>query len=58
MPSAGAGICAAWDPGDNRVIEVAGDAWRHLAWMRPLPNALPERLPLETFGPVPIRKAG
>ena len=45
---------AVWEPESDRVIEVAGDAWRYLAWMRPMPHALPERLPLETFGAVPF----
>lgn len=48
---------AVWDPRNNQVLEVAGDAWRYLAWLRPLPDALPERLPLETFGPVPFKGA-
>ena len=48
---------AVWEPGTNLVLELAGDAWRYLAWLRPLPRALPERLPLETFGLVPFRNA-
>lgn len=48
---------AVWEPATQRIVEVAGEAWRHLAWLRPLPNALPERLPLEAFGPVPMRAA-
>jgi|APEBP8051072433_1049376.scaffolds.fasta_scaffold00900_4 WD40 repeat protein/nucleoside phosphorylase len=47
---------AVWEPETDRVLEVTGDAWRHLAWLRPLSNALPERLPLETFGPVPFKE--
>ena len=39
------------------IVEVAGDAWRYLAWMRPLPKALSERLPLDIFGRAPIEEA-
>lgn len=46
---------ATWAPNTNRIIEVNGEAWRYLAWLRPQANALPERLPLETFGPVPFK---
>jgi len=41
------------DPRDDRLIEACGDAWRWLAWVRPGPDGWPERLPLETFGPMP-----
>ena len=44
---------AVWDPRDNRLIEACGDAWRWLAWVRPGHDGWPERLPLETFGPIP-----
>jgi len=46
---------ATWEPATHRVIDVSGEAWRYLAWMRARPDALPERLPLETFGPVPFK---
>mgnify|MGYP000884942203 FL=1 len=49
---AGAGH-ANWEPASDGVLTVSGDAWRYLAWLRPLANALPERLPLESFGPIP-----
>lgn len=48
---------AIWDPRNDQVLEVAGDAWRDLAWLRPLPDAVPERLPLETFGLVALKDA-
>ncbi|TCT19747.1 pentapeptide repeat-containing protein [Thiobaca trueperi] len=44
---------AVWEPCENRLIEACGDAWRWLAWVRPDPDGWPERLPLETFGPMP-----
>ena len=44
---------AVWEPSENRLIEACGDAWRWLAWMHPGPDSWPERLPLETFGPMP-----
>lgn len=44
---------AIWEPESNHILEVTGGAWRHLAWLRPLPDAIPERLPLEFFGPIP-----
>lgn len=43
-----------WQPASNKVIAMHGDAWRHLAWLQPQPHTLPKRLPLETFGAVPI----
>jgi len=49
----GAGY-ATWEPKTNRIVAVSGDAWRYLAWMRPLPDGLPERIPLETFEPIPL----
>jgi len=44
---------AVWEPCQNRLIEACGDAWRWLAWVHPGPDGWPERLPLETFGPMP-----
>ena len=44
---------AVWDPHTDRLIEACGDAWRWLAWVRRGPDNVPERLPLETFGPMP-----
>ena len=53
-PAGGAGAGhATWEPATDRILTVSGNAWRYLAWLRPLANSLPERLPLETFGPVP-----
>jgi hypothetical protein len=44
---------AVWDTRANRLIEASGDAWRWLAWVRSGPDGWPERLPVETFGPIP-----
>ncbi|HPP47422.1 MAG TPA: hypothetical protein PLF25_07990, partial [Accumulibacter sp.] len=44
---------AVWEPRDNRLIEASGDAWRWLAWVRRGEDGWPERLPLESFGPLP-----
>ena len=53
VSATGAGGHAVWDPRDNHLTEATGDAWRWLAWVRPGPDGWPERLPLETFGPLP-----
>lgn len=46
-----------WNPETQEVLAVAGDAWRYLHWQRPRPGLLPERLPLEAFGPVRYRES-
>lgn len=48
---------AMWNPETQEVLAVAGDAWRYLHWQQPRPGLLPERLPLEAFGPVPYRES-
>jgi len=47
---------AVWEPETSHLIEASGDIWRELAWVRPGPDGWPERLPLETFGPLPEPK--
>ncbi len=49
-----AGGWAVWAPGENRLIEAAGDAWRYLRWRAPGSGAL---FPLEAAGDV-CREAG
>lgn len=44
---------AVWEPETNRLIEASGEIWRDLAWVRTGADGWPERLPLETFGPLP-----
>ena len=44
---------AVWQPSNNRIVEVGGDAWRYLAWQGQAKDGWPTRLPLEIFGPVP-----
>jgi len=53
VSGAGAFGHAVWDPRDNHLIEASGDAWRWLAWVCPGPDGWPERLPLESFDPLP-----
>lgn len=43
----GVGV-ASWDPRNNRIIEVQGNAWRYLGWLRRVPGAMPERWPLNS----------
>jgi len=40
---------AVWEPEENRILDLGGEAWRYLAWVRWRPDAPPERLPLEAF---------
>ncbi|AQR66071.1 hypothetical protein BXU06_14185 [Aquaspirillum sp. LM1] len=47
---------AMWNPETQEVLAVVGDAWRHVYCQQPRPGLLPERLPLEAFGPVPYRE--
>ncbi len=42
---------AVWEPEGNRILDLGGEAWRYLAWVRWRPDAPPERLPLEAFKP-------
>ena len=46
---------AVWAPSANRVIAASDDAWRSLGWQGLGADGRITRLPLETFGPVPIR---
>lgn len=48
---------AMWNPETQEVLAVVGDAWRHVYCQQPRPGLLPERLPLEAFGPVPYRES-
>ena len=47
------GSWAAIDPVGNRVVRVAGDAWRRLGWLVRDPSGVPATYPAETFGPLP-----
>jgi hypothetical protein len=42
------------DPVENRIVQVAGEAWRWLSWngIDPATGRM-ERWPAETFGPLP-----
>jgi WD40 repeat protein/nucleoside phosphorylase/uncharacterized protein YjbI with pentapeptide repeats len=46
---------AVWEPRDNRIVEVGGEAWRWLGWQIRDDEGQPTVLPLESFGPVPMR---
>lgn len=45
---------AVWEPRDNRIVEVGGEAWRWLGWQIRDDEGQPTVLPLEAFGPVPM----
>jgi WD40 repeat protein len=46
--------CSVDHPG-NRILACGAEAWRSLGWVVPDPvTGLPEMLPAETFGPLPI----
>lgn len=49
----GPGGYAVWSPQENRVIEAGGEAWRWLGWLAPDGHGGYDRLPAETFGPLP-----
>jgi WD40 repeat protein len=44
----------AWSPVENRVLSGSDDAWRFLAWQVPDAQGRLTRLPLETFGALPL----
>jgi WD40 repeat protein len=43
------------DPQQNRILACGSEAWRSLGWVVPDANGLPELLPAETFGPLPVK---
>jgi len=43
------------DHQNNRILACDSEAWRYLGWIVPEPGTgLPEWLPAETFGPLPV----
>jgi WD40 repeat protein len=54
-PDGGSSWCAI-DPQQNRLLACDSQAWRNLGWVVPSDaDGLPELLPAETFGPLPVK---
>jgi WD40 repeat protein len=45
---------ASLDHQNNRILACSPDAWRYLGWIVPDANGMPEWLPAETFGELPV----